>query len=387
MSKTFCRTTYLFLILAALAVTLGAGVSPDLVASKTDSVGGATTLGNGWTWTIVVTNQGPGTAASGSGASILYDQLPTNLTYGTPTATPGGGATGAVTCTIDVSSNMDCDQTTAVTIPQNGFFTITLPVNPPPVGAYVNPRAAGTCRADGPNSGADSNFFVESNYANNDCNNDPVVVAAPPPPVTGLFQVRYASNLINGGDAIVNITNTGASATALLTPGQIVGGVNQTNINGSLCVNIYTFAADEQEVACCSCLVTPNALWSASVKTALLNSTLTPSFPNEVVIKLIGSTPIVGTGGAQTCNPATLLNAGIAGTQAGVLAWGTSSHGTPTATGPTFQMTETPFVTATLTAAELQRDVQECQFIQILGSGQFGICKGCSNVGLGAAAE
>jgi len=202
------------------------------------------------------------------------------------------------------------------------------------------------------------------------------------------FQIRYASNLINGGDGVVNITNTGASATAMLTPGQIVGGVNQNNINGDICVNIYTFAADEQEVACCSCLVTPNALWSASVKTALLNSTLTPAFPNEVVIKLISSAPIVNaTTRAETCNPATLLNAGIAGLQRGLLAWGTSLHGTPTATGPNFRMAETPFMPATLSVAELTRDVQECQYIQILGSGQFGICKGCSNVGLGASAQ
>jgi len=200
------------------------------------------------------------------------------------------------------------------------------------------------------------------------------------------FQVRYASNLINGADAVINITNTGASASALLTPGQ-TDGTPQTNINGSLCVNIYTFAADEQEVACCSCLVTPNALWSASVKTALLNSTLTPSFPNEVVIKLITSSPIVGTGGAQSCNPASVGQSGNVPNLPGLLAWGTSAHGFPTATGPTFQLTETPFLPATLTGAELLRDVQECQFIQILGSGQFGICKGCSNVGLGANAE
>src|SRR5712691_10883001 len=111
--------------------------------------------------------------------------------------------------------------------------------------------------------------------------------------VDGFFSIGYASNLINGGDAVIDITNTGASSTAVLTPGQIVGGVNQNNINGNICVNIYTFAADEQEVACCSCLITPNALWSASVKTALLNSTLTPSFPNEVVIKLISTIPTV----------------------------------------------------------------------------------------------
>ena len=210
-------------------------------------------------------------------------------------------------------------------------------------------------------------------------------------PVTldGGFQVRYASNLINGGDAVVNITNTGASSTALLTPGQIVGGVNQNDINGDLCVNIYTFAADEQEVACCSCLVTPNALWSASVKTALLNSTLTPAFPNEVVIKLITSSPMVNsTTKAESCNPAAVGVSGNTANLPGLLAWGTSLHGVPNAaTGPTYQMAETPFLPATLSGAELTRDVTECQYIQILGSGQFGICKGCSNVGLGASAE
>jgi len=200
--------------------------------------------------------------------------------------------------------------------------------------------------------------------------------------ITDAFQVSYASNL-NMGDTYANITNTGASAKALLNPGK-TGSTAQNNIDGNICVNIYAFAADEQEVACCSCLVTPNALWSASVKTALLNSTLTPSFPNEVVIKLISSVPNVGTNNTQSCNPASITAAGIV---TGVAAWGTSVHGVPTSTGPTFQMAETPFASATLSPAELARDVQECQFIQLLGSGQFGICKGCSNVGLGAAGQ
>jgi hypothetical protein len=204
-----------------------------------------------------------------------------------------------------------------------------------------------------------------------------------------LFQVGYASNLINGGDAVINITNTGGISSTLLTPGQ-TDGTAQNNINGSQCFNLYVFAADEQEVACCSCLVTPNALWSASVKTALLNSTLTPSFPNEVVIKLITSIPIVGTGGIQTCNPGALLitGGGAPGDINGSpLAWFTTSHGFPTATGPKFVQTESPFMSSTLHPPEATRDVQECQFLQILGSGQFGICKGCSNVGLGASAE
>jgi len=200
--------------------------------------------------------------------------------------------------------------------------------------------------------------------------------------------VRYASNLINGGDAVVNLTNTGSSATAVnCSPSQGCVGPAQNNINGNACVNIYTFAADEQEVACCSCLVTPNALWSASVKTALLNSTLTPSFPNEVVIKLISTAPnqkTVDTVTTQSCNPATI---GLADLYPSVAAWGTTTHGVPTATGPTFAISETPFLAATLSQAELTRAVQECQFIQILGSGQFGICKGCTNAGLGANAQ
>jgi len=202
----------------------------------------------------------------------------------------------------------------------------------------------------------------------------------------GLFQVRYASNLVTGADAVIDVTNTGASATAITL------GVGQNNIDGNLCVNVYTFSADEQEVACCSCLVTPNALFSASVKTALLNSTLTPSFPNEVVIKLISTFPLYNSQGAQYCNPGQILTNGVIGEvpgdlQVGMLAWGTSAHGFPTAIGPNFAITETPFSSGTLSQQELVRDVEECQFIQILGSGQFGLCKGCTQGGLGASAE
>jgi len=201
------------------------------------------------------------------------------------------------------------------------------------------------------------------------------------------FQTRYFSNLTIA-DSYVNLTNTGAWATTVLANQNPA----QNNIDGSVCVNMYAFAADEQEVACCSCLVTPNGLWFASVKTALLNSTLTPAFPNEVVVKLISTVPNVGTSGMQTCNPATVNQSNLVGTAPGVLAggllaWGTSVHGFPAATGPNFSITETPFLVSGISSAELERDVQECQFIQILGSGQFGICKGCSNVGLGAAPQ
>jgi hypothetical protein len=56
------------------------------------------------------------------------------------------------------------------------------------------------------------------------------------------FQVKYAANL-NIGDSVFNISNSGASG-------------------GNICVSVYTFSPDEQEISCCSCTVTPNALVS-----------------------------------------------------------------------------------------------------------------------------
>jgi hypothetical protein len=117
----------------------------------------------------------------------------------------------------------------------------------------------------------------------------------------------------------------------------------------------------------------------------LVFQTLTPSFPNELVIKLISTVPATGTTSspAGTCNPA--LTGGFATALApGMLAWGTTTHIGP---GGSLVTTETPFSPGKLVVAEIDRDIEECQFIQILGSGNFGICKGCSNVGLGAAAE
>ena len=88
----------------------------------------------------------------------------------------------------------------------------------------------------------------------------------------GPFQVRYASNLgVAGYESVVNFTNTGAN-----------------NAN-EICVNTYTFSPDEQEISCCSCKVTRNALWSLQVNKDLINNTLTPGVENSVVIKLLAT--------------------------------------------------------------------------------------------------
>jgi hypothetical protein len=201
----------------------------------------------------------------------------------------------------------------------------------------------------------------------------PTPVAAP----IDSYQVRYASNL-NIGDSVINLTNTGD----LTLP----TGLTDT---GNICVNVYTFDANEELISCCSCLVTPNGLNSLSAKTDLVSNTLTPGVPNSIVIKLLATTPLglspAGTGG--TCNAssptATPAGPGVFGSLVpGMRAWGTTIHTLPTIP-ITFGITETAFLPATLSPAELTKLTLFCAFIQANGSG-FGICKSCRTGGLGA---
>lgn len=185
------------------------------------------------------------------------------------------------------------------------------------------------------------------------------VLAQNPVTADSPFQVRYAANL-NQGDSFIDISNSGASG-------------------GNICTNVYTFSPDEQLVSCCSCVVTPNALVSLSVKNDLISNTLTPAVPTSVVVKLLATT-----GGA--------CNAAVPGAlTAGMLAWGTTYRQiTKTVTTPspywwvpatttttvTGFTTETEFTPATLSAFELSRISGLCANIQANGSG-YGICRSC----------
>lgn len=184
------------------------------------------------------------------------------------------------------------------------------------------------------------------------------------------YQVRYTANLPIG-DSVVNFTNTGESSTNAF-PSQ----------NGNICVNAYAFSPDEQLISCCSCAVTPDGLQSLSASNDLVSNSLTAGRPTSIVVKLISTS-----GGANTtCNAAT------AGTPAnplanGMAAWGTTIHAMPISPRylyMTYGVSETPFKSAQLSAAELQRVTALCGFIQINGSG-YGICRSCRLGGLGAA--
>jgi hypothetical protein len=154
------------------------------------------------------------------------------------------------------------------------------------------------------------------------------------------FQVSYVSNL-NLDDSVVNITNTG-----------LQGGFGLTGAAGSrgnICANVYVFDPQEEEIGCCSCLVTPNGLNSLSAKNDLISNNLTPAVPTSIVIKIVGTQPEIATDGSFTiCNPSNLTD----GTNnakdravSGLLAWGTNTH---VATGGSVYHTEMPFRPATI---------------------------------------
>ncbi|HEV3333060.1 MAG TPA: hypothetical protein VG096_18860 [Bryobacteraceae bacterium] len=105
------------------------------------------------------------------------------------------------------------------------------------------------------------------------------------------YQIRYAANF-GVGDSVVDLTNAGTA-----------GGFDPT---GDICANVYVFAEDQQLIACCSCPLTPNHLRTLSVRTDLINNTLTPGVPTAVTIGLLASK-------GTTCNAANVTTANLTG--------------------------------------------------------------------------
>lgn len=227
-------------------------------------------------------------------------------------------------------------------------------------------------------------FFVTSNTAGVK-NNTTSGVTTAQTPVTGAvsntasitiggnFLISYASNLTNG-DAVIDLTNTGANGAALNGPG--FGGAA-----GNLCLNVYAFSPDEQLISCCSCLVTPNGLASLSVNQDVISNTLTGVRPNSIVVKVVPSAA-----GANFTGTSCTNSAALAGSPAnpliatGALGFSTTFH----TQGATFATTENAMLQATLSAQELDSIVNRCP--NIIGNGStFGICRSCRSGGLNAS--
>ncbi len=212
----------------------------------------------------------------------------------------------------------------------------------------------------------------------------------------GPFQIGYAANL-NIGDSVVNLSNDGFN-------GGVFGA--GATLPGNICVNTYVFDPQEEEIGCCSCLVTPNGLNSLSAKSDLISNNLTPAVPTSIIIKLVASRPAAATGGALTvCNPATVGSTAALVTEFGMLAWGSTLE--PASTPATYNAVNVNFLNGTLSGvapaagavggtgslavppvagSELAGLTALCNFIQSNGTG-FGICKSCRLGALGGAKQ
>ena len=179
----------------------------------------------------------------------------------------------------------------------------------------------------------------------------------------GGYVTGYAANL-NVGDSVLNITNDG-----------LYGGFYSAGATANNCANIYVMDPQEEEIACCSCLNTPNGLYSLSVKNDLIGNTLTPAAPSSVVIKVLTSEPAADSNGNLTiCNPATAGSAFALILGGATKAWGSTIE--PAASAGTYTPLAVPYLSGNLSASEYTSLTSVCNLIQAEGSG-FGICNAC----------
>ena len=87
----------------------------------------------------------------------------------------------------------------------------------------------------------------------------------------------FSNNVAGAPDGTLRITNDGAN-----------GGIQP---GGDLCAMVYIFAAAQEQTSCCGCLVTPDGLQTADIKTNLTSNPLTGRVPTDGVIQIITALP------------------------------------------------------------------------------------------------
>jgi hypothetical protein len=182
------------------------------------------------------------------------------------------------------------------------------------------------------------------------------------------FQLHYAANL-NSADSFIDIANTGGNGASATGPGFGLA-------VGNMCINVYTFTPDEELFACCSCLVTPDATFSLSAQNDLISNPNTGEHPTSITVALLATLAGSGGTGSSCTNSAALATTtSFPLAPTGMLAWNTGAQPAPSSTQA---ITESPFLPAVLSQAELTSIVGRCAAISANGA-HGGICNSCKS--------
>jgi hypothetical protein len=174
---------------------------PDLTITKTNNVGGITTVGNAWTWTLHVANAGSLPATFSAGAAVVLDNLPNaNVIYGSPSIVNVNGVSGALLSGIDGSSNLTVIASGTVTLNGGGSFDVQFTATPTFTGTFGNPRLGGVCAVDPTNS------VMESSKGNNTAADS---VTVPCPTITGTM--GGGGTVCAGSPGIVTVSLSGGA--------------------------------------------------------------------------------------------------------------------------------------------------------------------------------
>lgn len=324
---------------ASDTVTVNVPDTADLRLVKTNSTSGSGLVGTPFTWNLTISNTGTADAEFTVGQTILTDDLPSDISYGTVVAGGFSGITNSanISCNISVDPGaLTCSASGgSVTITQGGNFTVGFSVTPSKTGTFTN-----TATVD------PGGLIFESNESNNTGSNAVTVEAYSDLEVTktdgvtsingtGTATTTYTIRVTNNGPSTVagavlkDTIGTGVSATSVActgTSGNTCGAeLNLSNLTGvggiilPTLINgaIYEFSLDANVTALSGSVantinITPPAGTidpDSSNDSATDTDTINP-VSNLVVTKTDGKDSIIANGSISTTYTIKVTNNG-----------------------------------------------------------------------------